>query len=69
MSRKQIDQASGVKIKMLGNHGEYRNGETVTVDLDEANRLTGYGIAVLVPDEGRADEDEAAPAAAAGEGN
>lgn len=64
------NEQAGVQIRMLGNHGKYRFGEIYQVGIDEANKLTGYGMAVLVSGTAERPEDEkAAPEAAAGEGN
>lgn len=68
MSKKS--EQAGVQIRMLGNQGKYRNGEVYTVGIDEANKLTGYGMAALVADApGRAEDEKAAPEVAVGEGN
>lgn len=70
MSKRTSEQASEVRIRMLGNHGEYRNGEVYPVGIDEANKLTGYGIAVLVSDaEERPEDEKAASSETAREGN
>lgn len=37
------------RIKMLGNHREYEVGHEYDVPVDEANALSGMGLAVIVP--------------------
>lgn len=37
-----------VRIKMLGNVGDFLNGEVYEVEIAKANALTGLGMAVLV---------------------
>jgi hypothetical protein len=44
-----------VRIRLLGNVGEYTVGKEYDVDIDRANQLSGMGSAVIV-------EQAAAPA-------
>lgn len=37
------------RVKMLGNYGTYEVGKEYDLPVDQANKLTGIGFAVMLP--------------------